>query len=305
MKFSLLFYFYNQTIFAQGKPLMETANATVQALLVQFATPLRIALILLLSIIAQGLVNRVTPRFREAIASRQESLEGIQRVRTLSRVLRYTLTVAVTVVTLMLVLGEFGISVAPLLGAAGVAGIAIGFGAQSLVKDYFTGFFLLLENQIRIGDVIDAGGKVGAVEELTLRYLRLRDYGGNVHYIPNSQITVVTNMSVGFAYAVIDLGVAYGENIDQVMQAMREVGAEMRRDDGFAAKILADLEIAGVDQWADSAVVIRCRFQVAPNEQWGVRREFLRRTKAAFDVQGIEIPFPHLKLIQATTAAAQ
>ena len=281
---------------------MEAASATFHALLEQFAAPLRIALILLLATIAQGLISRITPRFREAIASRQESLEGIQRVRTLSRVLRYALTVAVTVVTLLLILGEFGISVAPLLGAAGVAGIAIGFGAQSLVKDYFTGFFLLLENQIRIGDVVDAGGKVGAVEELTLRYLRLRDYGGNVHYIPNSQITVVTNMSVGFAYAVIDVGVGYGENIDWVMQAMRNVGTEMRQDEGFSAKILADLEIAGVDQWADSSIVIRSRFQVAPNEQWGVRREFLRRTKVAFDTCGIEIPFPHLKLIQAATA---
>lgn len=114
------------------------------------------------------------------IASRQESLEGAQRVRTLSRVLRYALTVALSVVTVLLILGEVGISVAPLLGAAGVAGIAVGFGAQSLVKDYFTGFFLLLENQIRLGDVIEAGGKTGAVEELTLRYLRLRDYAGNV-----------------------------------------------------------------------------------------------------------------------------
>lgn len=278
---------------------MDIDNSTLSAVFTQFATPLRIALILTLAIVAQHLINRLAPRFREAIASRQESPEGAQRVRTLSRVLRYTLTVAVTVVSALLVLGEFGISVAPLLGAAGVAGIAIGFGAQSLVKDYFTGFFLLLENQIRIGDVVDAGGKVGAVEELTLRYLRLRDYSGNVHYIPNGQISIVTNMSVGFAYAVIDLGVAYGENVDQVMQVMRRVGQEMRADDAFAARILADLEIAGVDQWADSSVIIRSRFQVAPNEQWAVRREFLGRTKSAFDAVGIEIPFPHIKLIQA------
>ncbi|PKO35072.1 MAG: mechanosensitive ion channel protein MscS [Betaproteobacteria bacterium HGW-Betaproteobacteria-7] len=282
---------------------MEADSASVSTLFTQFATPLRIALILSLSIIAQRLINRFSPQFREALACRQESPEGAQRVRTLSRVLRYALTVAVTVITALLILGEFGISVAPLLGAAGVAGIAVGFGAQSLVKDYFTGFFLLLENQIRIGDVIDAGGKVGAVEELTLRYLRLRDYGGNVHYIPNGQITVVTNMSVGFAYAVIDLGVAYGENVDQVMTVMRQVGKEMRTDEVFASKILAELEIAGVDQWADSSIVIRSRFQVAPNEQWAVRREFLRRTKSAFDAVGIEIPFPHIKLIQPASAA--
>ena len=186
---------------------LDINTASIPDTLLQFATPLRIALIIALAAGAQSLITKLLPRLREAIASQQESLEGMQRVRTLSRVVRYALTVAVSVITVLLILGEFGISVAPLLGAAGVAGIAIGFGAQSLVKDYFTGFFLLLENQIRLGDVIEAGGKTGVVEELTLRYLRLRDYAGNVHYVPNGQITIVTNMSLGHAYAVIDLGV--------------------------------------------------------------------------------------------------
>lgn len=281
---------------------MEIDNTSLRNAFEQFALPLRITLILTLTLVAQHLINRLAPRFREALASRQESAAGAQRVRTLSRVLRYTLTVVLTVVSALLILGEFGISVAPLLGAAGVAGIAVGFGAQSLVKDYFTGFFLLLENQIRIGDVIDAGGKVGAVEELTLRYLRLRDYGGNVHYIPNGQITVVTNMSVGFAYAVIDLGVAYGEDTDRVVEVIEEVGRQMRGDANLGPRILGDLEIAGIDQWADSSVIIRCRFQVTPNEQWSIRREFLRRAKQAFDRQGIEIPFPHIKLVAEVPA---
>lgn len=270
---------------------------TLTQLLNDFATPLRIVLIAGLGILLQAAIQRLMPRFRESIASRQETQEGMQRVRTLSRVLRYALTVAVTIVTGLLILGEFGISVAPLLGAAGVAGIAIGFGAQSLVKDYFTGFFLLLENQIRIGDVIQAADKTGVVEELTLRYLRLRDYAGNVYYVPNGQITVVTNMSAGYAYAVIDLGVAYGEDVDRVIATMQEVGSALRQDTGFGPKILDDLEIAGVDQWADSAVVIRCRFRVAPGEQWSVRREYLRQAKAAFDRAGIEIPFPHVKIV--------
>ncbi|MDD2885396.1 MAG: mechanosensitive ion channel family protein [Dechloromonas sp.] len=269
----------------------------------QFATPLRITLIITLALFAQSLIQRLVPRFRELIASRQESSEGAQRVRTLSRVLRYALMVAVTIISTLLILGEFGISVAPLLGAAGVAGIAIGFGAQSLVKDYFTGFFLLLENQIRIGDIIETGGKTGAVEEVTLRYVRLRDYSGNVHYIPNGQITIVTNMSLGYAYAVIDLGVAYGEQVDRVITLMREVGEQLQADALYGAKIFDPLEIAGVDQWADSAVVIRCRFRVHPNEQWSVRREYLRRAKAAFDHAGIEIPFPHLKIVPCSTSA--
>ncbi len=263
----------------------------------QAATAGRILLIVVLTLIALRLIQRVIPRLREVIAARQESAEEGQRVRTLSRVVRYVLTVATTLVGGLLILGELGISVAPILGAAGVIGIAVGFGAQSLVKDYFTGFFLLLENQLRIGDVVDVGGKSGLVEELTLRYLRLRDYAGNVHYIPNGTISIVTNMSLGHAFAVIDVGVAYGERVEQVVEVMRRVGAEMRADPALAQRILEDLEVAGVEQWADSAVVIRCRFKVAPLEQWNVRRTYLERLKAAFDEAGIEIPFPHVKLV--------
>lgn len=260
-------------------------------------TPARILLILLLAAIALRGIHRIVPRARDVLAARQGSREDGQRIQTLARVIRYVLTVLVAVITGLLILGEFGVSVAPILGAAGVVGIAIGFGAQSLVKDYFNGFFVLLENQIRIGDVVEAGGKAGLVEELTLRYLRLRDYSGNVHYVPNGTISVVTNMSLGFAQAVIDAGIAYGADIDKAMEVMRAVGKEMRGDAAMAGRILDELEIAGVDSWADSAIVIRCRFRVAPLEQWTVRREFLRRLKLAFDREGIEIPFPHVKLI--------
>ena len=154
----------------------------------------------------------------------------------------------------------------------------------------------MLENQIRQGDVVDIAGKAGLVEEVTLRYVRLRDYEGNVHIVSNGLITTVTNMSRGFAQAVMDIGVAYRENTDDVVGVMRAVGAEMRADPVFGPRILDDLEIAGVDKWADSAVSLRCRFKVKPLEQWGVRREYLRRLKLAFDARGIEIPFPHLTI---------
>ena len=261
------------------------------------AVGLQILLIISLALAAQMVSTRLIRTVRIRIASRMTDGEQIRRAETLGRVLRYFATVLITVIAAIMVLSAVGISIAPFLGAAGVVGLAIGFGAQSLVKDYFTGFFLLLENQIRIGDVIQAADKTGVVEELTLRYLRLRDYAGNVYYVPNGQITVVTNMSAGYAYAVIDLGVAYGEDVDRVIAVMREVGSALRQDADFGPKILDDLEIAGVDQWADSAVVIRCRFRVAPGEQWSVRREYLRQAKAAFDRAGIEIPFPHVKIV--------
>lgn len=261
------------------------------------ATPLRIVGILFGAAMVLRLIHHFIPRLREVIARCQETNEDGQRVRTLSRVVRYTLTVATSIVAGLLVLGELGIAIAPILGAAGVVGIAIGFGAQSLVRDYFNGFFLLLENQIRIGDVVEAGGKSGVVEELTLRYLRLRDYSGNVHFVPNGAISMVTNMSVGFAYAVVDVGIAYKEDVSRATGVMRDVAAELRGAGDFSGRILEDMEVAGVDQWAESSVVIRCRFKVAPLEQWSVRRAYLERLKAAFDRQGIEIPFPHLKIV--------
>ncbi len=225
-----------------------------------------------------------------------EDYEEIKRIDTLCRVFRYTITVLISVITVVEILNELGISIAPMLAAAGVVGLAVGFGAQSLIKDYFNGFFILIENQIRQGDVVDAGGKAGLVEEVTLRYIRMRDYDGNVHYVPNGNITTVTNMSRGFAQSVIDVGIAYREDIDFVMQMMQQVGEELQNDEAYQSKILSPMEMAGVEKLDHSAVVIRCRFKVLPLEQWGVRREYLKRIKAVFDERGIEIPYPHLTI---------
>ncbi len=243
-----------------------------------------------------GVLQRAIRAFRIRIAGRLDDREAVKRAETLGRVFRYVTAVVVSLIAGMLVLSELGISVAPILGAAGVVGLAVGFGAQSLVKDYFTGFFILLENQIREGDVVKLDDHAGLVEVVTLRFVQLRDYDGNVHFVPNGAIGTVVNMSRGFAQAVMDISVAYRENTDAVVRLMRDVGREMRADPGFGDRILDDLEVAGVDKWADSAVVIRCRFKCAPLEQWTVRREYLRRLKIAFDREGIEIPFPQLTL---------
>lgn len=268
-------------------------------------TALRITLILIAAWVLIGVLQRTIRTMRERIASRLDDREAAKRAETLGRVFRYMVAVVVSLIAGMLVLGELGVSVAPILGAAGVVGLAVGFGAQSLVKDYFTGFFLLLENQIRQGDVVQLGSHSGLVEEVTLRFVQLRDYDGNVHYVPNGHITTVINMSRGFSQAVMDIGVAYREDVDEVMAVMRRVGEEMRADEAFGPRILDALEIAGVDRWADSAVVIRCRFRTQPLEQWGVRREYLRRLKAAFDAEGIEIPYPHLTVYAGADRAGK
>jgi len=234
--------------------------------------------------------------FRSYMRSRSNSAEEHKRIETLTRVFRHIFTVVITLVSGMLILSEIGISIAPILGAAGVVGIAVGFGAQSLIKDYFNGFFILLENQIRQGDVVEVCDKGGLVEDITMRHVKLRDYEGSVHYIPNGLITTVTNRSRGFAYAVIDVGIAYRESVDAAFEIMREVAQVLRADKDFQQRILEDIEIAGVDKWADSAIILRCRFKTAALEQWGVRREYLRRLKTAFDQHGIEIPYPHLTI---------
>lgn len=262
------------------------------------AALLRIVLIVLLAVIAIHMLQKLIRLLRQRLTRNMSDQEGVKRAETLSRVSRYVVSVAISAIAAMLILSEVGISIAPILGAAGVVGVAVGFGAQSLIKDYFNGFFILLENQIRQGDVVEAGGKAGVVEEFTLRYVQLRDYDGNVHYIPNSLITTVSNMSRGFAKAVIDVGVAYREDVDEALAVMAHVGAEMCRDEAFGPRILEDLEMVGVDRWADSAVILRCRFTVKPLEQWTVRREYLKRLKRAFDAAGIEIPFPHLTVYQ-------
>lgn len=258
---------------------------------------LRIVLIVVAAVVSISLLQRLVRGVRIRIAEHMGGGPDVmRRAETLGRAIRYLIAVAISAVAVMLVLAEVGVSLAPVLGAAGVVGLAIGFGAQSLVKDYFTGFFILFEDQIRTGDVVKVADIGGLVEDVTLRHVRLRDYDGNVHFVPNSLITTVTNMSRHFAQAVIDVGVAYREDVDRVIGVMRDVGARMRADAVFGPKIIDELEVAGVEKLADSAVVIRCRFKVRPLEQWNVRREYQRRIKAAFDAEGIEIPYPHLTL---------
>ncbi|CAG0960792.1 putative MscS family protein YkuT [Methylophilaceae bacterium] len=253
-------------------------------------TTLRIVLILLITVVLMKLSSRMIIALKGRLKDRASgNPEEMKRIDTVDRVFRYIATIVIGIIAAVEILHELGISIAPILTAAGVVGVAVGFGAQSLIKDYFNGFFILLENQIRQGDVVEAGGKGGLVEEVTLRHIRMRDYSGNVHYVPNGSITTVTNMSRGFAQSVIDVSVTYRENVDEIIGVMQAVGANLRTDEAFRFRILDNMEMAGVEQLDISSVVIRCRFKVMPLEQWDVRREFLKRIKEAFDQRGIDI----------------
>ena len=215
------------------------------------------------------------------------------RARTLLPLLRNALLVVLSVMVVLIVLSEIGVDIGPLLAGAGVVGLAIGFGAQTLVKDVITGAFLLFEDAISVGDVVSVAGASGLVEGLSIRSIRLRDLSGNVHTIPFSSVGPVTNMTKEFSFYVMDIGVAYREDTDHVTEVVKEIIEEMRAEPDFAALILEPLEVLGVDQFADSAVIIKARVKTVPVKQWMVGREFNRRMKKRFDALGIQIPFPH------------
>ena len=252
--------------------------------------------VLLIAIIAYA-ISIAIRKIIALIAKRMlisTSVEDKKRVNTLARVFTYISSILISSIAVIAILAELGVSIAPLLATAGVAGIAVGFGAQSLVKDYFTGFVMLIENQIRQGDIVEIAGKSGIVEEVTLRYVRLRDYEGAVHYVPNSSITVVTNRTRNYAYAVTDISVSYQSNLDHVYEVMNQVAEEMRQSPKDQGMIMDRLEIAGVESLSDSAIVIRSRLKVSAQYQGQIRREFQEQLKKAFDKHKIEIPYKNL-----------
>ncbi len=216
-----------------------------------------------------------------------------KRLRTLLPLARKALLVVLAVMTTLTVLSELGIDIGPLLAGAGVVGLAIGFGAQTLVKDVITGIFILLEDSIKVGDVVEAGGHLGAVETLSIRTISLRDVEGRVHVVPFSDVTSVLNFTKDYSFSLLDIGVAYRENVDEVIEVLKKLGEEMQADEIHGPNILEPLQVLGLNSLDDSAVTIRARLKTVPGLQWQTRREFLRRMKARFDDLGIEIPFPH------------
>lgn len=224
--------------------------------------------------------------------------ERLQRRKTLGT---FTTTVGIIVivtVTLMMILEEIGLSLGPLLATAGVAGLAIGFGAQTLVRDVIGGLFILLEDQYAIGDVIETAGVSGAVEKVNLRTTILRDLHGRVHIVPNGDIRVVSNRTKGWSRAVIEVGVGYREDPDRVVAVLESIAEEIHRDSVFGPLLLEKPTVPGIEAFGDSAVTIRMMTKTLPLKQWDVARELRRRIKHRFDAEGIEIPFPQRAIWQ-------
>lgn len=226
-------------------------------------------------------------------ALRRAGERGESRVRTLLPLLRHILFIVFGGLFILILLSEIGINIAPLLAGAGILGIAVGFGAQTMVKDFLTGFTIILEDLIQVGDVVRLAGQSGVVEKITIRKVQLRDLSGTVYTIPFSEITTVENLTKDFSYYVMDVGVSYNEDPDRVMEVLRAIDADLREDPAYGPFMIEPIEILGVDQFGDSAVVIKARLKTKPIKQWFVGREFNRRMKHAFQRAGIEIPFPH------------
>ena len=262
---------------------------------------IRIAVLLLAAFIATRVINRVVPRLRARLVERLTRQTGPdveleKRAATLGGIFRRTATAVVWIVAIVMVLREAGFDIGPILAGAGIVGLAVGFGAQNLVRDVISGVFLLIENQVRVNDVAVINGTGGLVEELNLRTTVLRGLDGTVHIFPNGSIESLSNMTHGFSYYIFDVGVAYKEDTDRVVAVLKELAAEMMKEEAYRPHILEPLEVLGVDKFADSAVIIKARIKTMPIQQWLVGREMNRRIKKKFDQLGIEIPFPHMSL---------
>jgi small-conductance mechanosensitive channel len=264
-------------------------------------TSTRILLVLFLAWLGMVILRKILSQLEQGLLKQSKITgeppsESEKRVETLIRLIRQAALIVLWLTTILIILKEIGVDVAPILASAGIVGLAVGFGAQNLVRDFISGFFFILENQVRVGDVAIVNGTGGLVERVNFRTIVLRDLGGIVHIFPNGTVSTLSNLTNDWSAYVFDIGVAYKENTDKVIEVMNRVGSEMKQDEILGSFMLEEPEIFGVDKFDNSAVVIKGRIKTKPIRQWQVGREYLRRIKLAFDNAGIEIPFPHQTL---------
>ena len=222
-----------------------------------------------------------------------QTVEAKKRAHTLGNILRHALLIAISFVAILMILGELGIQLGPLLATAGIGAVAIGFGAQSIVKDVIRGFFIILENQYRIGDTMEVAGVSGLVESVSLRRTVLRHLEGKLHTVPNGEIKVVSNLSKEWSRTVLDVGISYREDVDKVIDLLSQIGRELQVEEPYKSAILEPLQILGIERFGESQLVIRTMIKTVPLKQWDVGRELRKRIKKRFDEKGIQIPFPH------------
>ena len=259
-----------------------------------FGSGLRVVLIVLFAYAAVRTAGLLVRRFENEVSAGTglDALERAKRARTLGAVISKVTTVLVSGIALLMILREFNLDIAPVLTGAGIVGLAVGFGAQTLVRDIISGFFLILEDQVRVGDIAAINGTSGLVDAINLRTIVLRDEQGTVHVFPNGAITTLANFSKEFSYAVVEVPISYREDVEGVAAILRSIGASLEADPKFAALLLGPVEILGLEAFHDWSMTMKFRMKTVPLKQWEVARELRRRVRAGFEAQGIEVPFP-------------
>lgn len=261
---------------------------------------LRIVIIAAGAFVLIKIINGVIGRLDTIVAGRSTGFASApdteKRVKTLTSLLRNIVFVLVFGVAVVMVLKELGMDVAPIIAGAGILGLAVSFGAQNLVRDIISGFFIIMEDQVRVGDATVINGKNGTVEEIKFRTIAIRDLDGTLHIFPNGSINQLSNQSRNWSKYIVDVRVAYRENMDYVLEVLRKVGDGIAKDKDFASLILEPLEVLGVDSFGPSEVLVRCMIKTLPQKQWAVGRELRKRIVNSFGEKGIEIPFPHLSV---------
>lgn len=257
---------------------------------------IRTGVVIILAVAGYYIAKRFGRRVVLSVEGRGS--EAAERAKTLWIMIRRLMLIAVVVITALMILQVWGIGLAPFLAVGTVLAAAIGFGAQDLVKDFIAGFFILIEDQFRVGDVVTIAGANGVVEDIQLRVTVLRDLEGNVHYVPNGEITVASNLTSIYAQPVIDVGVSYDTDLDHALEVLGDELAKLASDPEFSSMIRDEIEVLGVNSLDESSITLRARLTTLANERWTVRREALKRVKNRFDAEGIVIPFPQLTIHQ-------
>lgn len=250
----------------------------------------RIALIIVLSLAAIEISQLAIKHLFARVAARSKNFRRAAQVRTLAPVLTGVSTTTLTIVATMMALSEVGVEIGPLLAGAGIIGLAIGFGAQTIVKDFLTGIFLIIEDAVSVGDVVMIADFGGVVEEMSIRTIKLRDFDGTLHIFPYSEAQVIHNRTKNFSFAVFSLQVAHTASVAEALELMKSTGDTLKAEEAFAPFIESPIEVVGVDAVTDTGVMLKARIKTAPGKQWMIQREYLRRIKLAFDEAGIDVP---------------
>ena len=238
------------------------------------------------------LANFFIDKFANKMITYKDDFEYKKQLITLKSIIKSIVDTIIIILAVMFILNGLGVDIRPILTAAGVLGVAVGFGAKRFFEDIITGLSLILEGQIRVGDYIEVSGHEGVVEKIDIKLIKLRDMHGRVHYIRNGMVDTVVNYTREFSYYVFDLGVAYNENIDKVINALTEVDKDFRENSSLKQFVIEPMEIFGLDKFDDSAIIIKARVKTLPMKQWVIGREYNKRIKEKFDALNIEIPFP-------------